>query len=45
MSHLHRMTDRIQRRWEEREVGYKTAFALVALSGVVLLVRRRPAPR
>jgi hypothetical protein len=38
-------SDRIQRRWEEREVGYKTAFALVALSGVVLLVRRRPARR
>jgi len=34
---------RIQHRWEEREVGYKAAFALVAATGVVLLVsRRRP---
>jgi hypothetical protein len=31
---------RIQRRWEERELGYKTAFALVAATGVVLLVSR-----
>ena len=34
---------RIQHRWEAREVGYKTAFGLVAVTGVVLLVsRRRP---
>ncbi len=29
---------RIQRRWEQREVGYKAAFALFALTGVALLV-------
>jgi hypothetical protein len=38
-------SDRIQHRWEEREVAYKTAFALVALSGVALLVSRRPPRR
>ena len=32
---------RIQHRWEQRERGYKAAFALVALTGVALVVRRR----
>ena len=36
-------SDRIQHRWEAREVGYKTAFALVAVTGVALVVSRRPA--
>lgn len=35
---------RIQHRWEQRERGYKAAFALVALAGVVLLVRPRRPP-
>lgn len=34
----------IQHRWEQRERGYKAAFALVALTGVVLLVRPRRPP-
>jgi len=38
-------SDRIQHRWEQREVGYKAAFALVAVTGVVLLVSRRPPRR
>jgi hypothetical protein len=37
--------DRIQHRWEQREIGYRTAFALVAVTGVVLLVSRRPRRR
>jgi hypothetical protein len=34
-------SERIQRRWEERELGYRTAFALTAVAGVALLVRTR----
>ncbi len=36
---------RIQHRWEQRERGYKTTFALLSAAAVVLLVRttrRRP---
>jgi len=38
-------SNRIQHRWEQREIGYKAAFALVAVTGVVLLVSRRPPRR
>ena len=35
---------RIQHRWEQRERGYKAAFALVALAGVALVLSRRGRP-
>lgn len=38
-------SDRIQHRWEAREVAYKAAFGLVAASGIVLLVSRYRQPR